>query len=115
MSESAILTTALVILGLPILSYAIIFFFGKRLPRQGDWVGVGLMAIAEFLSLRIFLHFWQVNDPAYRIEGSFTWVDLGRFQIDAGVLVDGMTAVMLMVVCTVSLSEKVSANSGEVR
>jgi len=36
------------------------------------------------------------------VEGSFTWIDLGGFHLNAGILVDGMTAVMLMVVTTVS-------------
>ena len=102
MSDTAILITALIILGLPILSYTICFFFGSKLPRRGDWLAVALLFIAEFLALRIFFHFWQLGDPAYRVEGKFTWLDLGSFQIQAGILVDGMTAVMLMVVCTIS-------------
>ena len=102
MSESAILYSALAVLALPLLSYVLTFFFGKRLPRQGDFIGVTFMGIAQLLSLRIFIHFWQVGDPAYRIESAFTWLDLGGFRIDAGILVDGMTAVMLMVVSIIS-------------
>ncbi|MBE0566649.1 MAG: NADH-quinone oxidoreductase subunit L, partial [Krumholzibacteria bacterium] len=102
MSDNAILYSALAILGLPLLSYVLTFFFGKRLPRRGDWIGVTLMGAAELLAIRIFLAFWRIGDPSYRVEGSFTWIDLGGFRVDAGVLVDGMTAVMLMVVCTIS-------------
>ncbi|MFH2051865.1 MAG: NADH-quinone oxidoreductase subunit L, partial [bacterium] len=102
MSDTTVLYSALAILGLPLASYALIFFFGKKLPRQGDFIGVGFMGIAELLALRIFIHFWQVGDPAYRVEAAFNWVDLGGFRIDAGILVDGMTSVMLMVVCTIS-------------
>jgi len=102
MSDNAILYSALAILGLPLLSYVLIFFFGKRLPRQGDFIGVGFMGIAELLAIRIFIAFWKIGDPSYRVEKAFTWLDLGGFKIDAGILVDGMTAVMLMVVCTIS-------------
>jgi NADH-quinone oxidoreductase subunit L len=102
MSDNAILYSALAILGLPLLSYVLIFFFGKKLPRKGDFIGVGFMGIAELLAIRIFITFWKIGDPSYRVEKAFTWLDLGGFKIDAGVLVDGMTAVMLMVVCTVS-------------
>ena len=102
MSDNAILYSALAILGLPLLSYVLIFFFGKKLPRQGDFIGVGLMGIAQLLAIRIFIAFWKIGDPSYRVEQSFTWLDLGGFRIDAGILVDGMTAVMLMVVCIVS-------------
>ena len=102
MSDNAILYSALAILALPILSYALIFFFGKKLPRQGDWIGVGFMGIAELLAIRIFIAFWKIGDPTHRVEGAFTWIDLGGFRLDAGILVDGITAVMLMVVCTIS-------------
>ena len=84
MSENAILYSALAILGLPLLSYVLIFFFGKKLPRQGDWIGVGLMGLAELLAIRIFIAFWKIGDPAHRVEGAFTWIDLGGFKIDAG-------------------------------
>ena len=57
MSDNAILYSALAILGLPLLSYALTFFFGKKLPRKGDWVGVGLMGIAEALAIRDLLKF----------------------------------------------------------
>ncbi len=102
MSDNAILYTALAILGLPLLSYVLTFFLGKKLPRQGDWIGVTLMGVAELLAIRIFLAFWKIGDPSHRVEGAFTWIDLGGFKVDAGILVDGMTSVMLMVVCTVS-------------
>jgi NADH-quinone oxidoreductase subunit L len=102
MSDTAVLITALIILGLPILSYTICFFFGPKLPRRGDWLAVGLLGITEILALRIFFHFWVLGDPSHRIQGSINWLDLGTFKIEAGILVDGMTAVMLMVVCTIS-------------
>ncbi len=102
MSENAIIYSALAILGLPLLSYAILFFFGKKLPRKGDWVGVSLLGISWVLALRIFAHFWKTNDPGLQVEANLRWIDLGKFTADAGILVDGMTAVMLVVVTTVS-------------
>jgi NADH-quinone oxidoreductase subunit L len=102
MTEQGVLYHALAILLLPLLSYAILFFFGKKLPRKGDWVGVSLLATSWVLAVRIFLHFWQTGDPGYRVEGMVRWLDLGKFTADAGILVDGMTAVMLVVVTTVS-------------
>ncbi|NTV03426.1 NADH-quinone oxidoreductase subunit L, partial [bacterium] len=102
MSEHAILLTALAILLLPLLSYAVLFFLGKKLPRQGDWLGTGLLGVAWLLSLRIFARFWAAGDPGLRVEGGVRWLDLGRFTADAGILVDGMTAIMLVVVTTVS-------------
>ncbi len=97
-----IISTALIILAMPILSYLVTFFFGEKLPRRGDFVGVGLMAVAWILALRIFARFWVLDDPATKIQQGWTWLEIGRFHIDAGILVDGMTAVMLVVVTTVS-------------
>jgi len=97
-----IIQQSLVILFLPLLSYVLTFFFGERLPRRGDFIGVGLMGAALVLSVRIFLHFWQVNDPSFQIEANWNWFTISQFKADVGVLVDGMTAVMLVVVCLVS-------------
>lgn len=102
MSESAILYSALAILGLPLLSYVLTFFFGKQLPRKGDFIGVTLMGISWILAIRIFIAFWKIGDPTYKVEKAFTWLDVGGFSLDAGILVDGMTSVMLMVVTTIS-------------
>ncbi len=102
MSEHAILWTALSILLLPMLSYVIIFFFGKMLPRKGDWVGVTLLGATLVQAVRIFVHFWQMGDSQLRYEGGFRWLDLGQFTADAGILVDGMTSIMLVVVALVS-------------
>ncbi|MFO7652680.1 MAG: NADH-quinone oxidoreductase subunit L [Candidatus Krumholzibacteriia bacterium] len=102
MSDSAILTAALAILALPLLSYVLTFFFGNKLPRRGDFIGVTLLGICEVLAIAIFVQFWRLADPTYRVEANFRWIDLGGFHLDAGILVDGMTAVMLMVVCTIS-------------
>ncbi len=102
MSDTGILYSALAILILPLTSYVLTFFFGKKLPRKGDFIGVTFMGVSWILALRIFLTFWKIADPAHRAEFSFTWIDLGGFSLDAGILVDGMTSVMLMVVTTVS-------------
>jgi NADH-quinone oxidoreductase subunit L len=102
MSENAILWSALSILLLPLLSYVIIFFFGKMLPRKGDWVGVTLLGATLVQAVRIFVHFWQMGDSHLRYEGGIRWLDLGTFTADAGILVDGMTSIMLVVVSLVS-------------
>ena len=102
MSESAILYSALTILGLPLLSYVLTFFFGKKLPRQGDFIGVTFMGISWILAIGIFITFWRIGDPSYRVERTISWLDAGVFHLDTGILVDGMTSVMLMVVTTIS-------------
>ncbi len=80
LSENAILWSALSILLMPLLSYVIIFFFGRKLPRQGDWVGVGLLGLTLVQALRIFVTFWRIGDPQFRVEGVVKWIDVGSFQ-----------------------------------
>lgn len=98
-----VLSSALLLLGLPLASYLILFTLGEKLPRRGDWLAIAALAGSWVLSLRIFVHFWVANDPAYRIEQSWSWLQIGSVSIDFGILVDGMTAIMLVVVTTVSL------------
>ena len=97
-----IISLALVTLLLPLLSYVLLFFFGEKLPRRGDWLAIGLLGGSWGLAWRIFAHFWVVNDPAQQIQQNWNWFTIGEFSIDFGILVDGLTAVMLVVVTTVS-------------
>ena len=41
MIENPMITFPLLILFLPLVSFIVLIFFGKKLPRQGDWVAVG--------------------------------------------------------------------------
>jgi NADH-quinone oxidoreductase subunit L len=97
-----VITQSLFILGLPLLSYVLTFFFGEKLPRRGDFIGIGLVGISLALSIKIFVQFWGVGDPAFQIQHTWTWFTIDRFHVDAGVLVDGMTAIMLVVVTLIS-------------
>ena len=47
-----IITMALIILGLPLIAYGLTFFFGEKLPRRGDFIGIIALAITWLLSLR---------------------------------------------------------------
>lgn len=96
------ISTALAILLLPLASYVLLFFLGERLPHRGDWLAIGILGVTWLLALRIFAHFWAIGDPSHAIEQSWNWFTIGRFQVDFGILLDGMTAVMLVVVTTVS-------------
>ncbi|GIS47532.1 MAG: hypothetical protein Ct9H90mP20_2020 [Candidatus Neomarinimicrobiota bacterium] len=54
MTGSYITNACLLILFLPLIAFIINIFFGKRLPRQGDWVSVGAILITllfPYLSL----------------------------------------------------------------
>ncbi len=92
----------LLILFLPLIAFIINIFFGKRLPRQGDWVSVGAILITLLLALSLFIGMLSNWDYKFSHEVYFSWIDLGAFKIDLGFWVDNITIVMLLVVSLIS-------------
>ena len=106
----SLIQLSIVVLLLPLLSFVILIFFNRRLPRRGDFVGVGILGTAFAISAYIF---WTVSvqtfDPAFRGAWDFTWIDLGKvpgigpLQIRMGIVIDNLTAIMLAMVTLISL------------
>ena len=96
------ITLPLLILFLPLVSFIILIFFGKKLPRQGDWVAVGSIVITFFLAVYLFIQMILEYDPGFSHGASFSWIDLDAFKIDLGILVDNLTIIMLLIVTLVS-------------
>ena len=94
--------SCLLILFLPLIAFIINIFFGKRLPRQGDWVSVGAILITLLLALSLFIGMLSNWDYKFSHEVYFSWIDLGAFKIDLGFWVDNITIVMLLVVSLIS-------------
>ncbi len=107
MSEHTILLLSTVILLLPLFGFLVLAFFGKRLPRQGDWFETGLLFIGLILSLFVVYSKFSLY-PHETLQASFQWVDfknvpgIGSLQIDLGIMVDNLGVVMLVVVTLVS-------------
>ena len=51
--DNIFINYSLFILFLPLAAFVIQIFFGKRLPRQGDWVSVGAIIITLILSMLV--------------------------------------------------------------
>ncbi|MFH0989111.1 MAG: NADH-quinone oxidoreductase subunit L [bacterium] len=107
MSHETILSLAVAVLLLPLLGFAILIFFDKRLPRRGDWLETGILFLALLLSI-IILAVKLLSYHDQTIEGSFTWVSFGivpgfgPLTITLGIMVDNLVAIMLVVVNLVS-------------
>jgi NADH-quinone oxidoreductase subunit L len=85
---------------LPLLSAAVILFFGKRTPG-GGWIwGVATVGTGLVLSLGILWHFVTGGGPH---AAAIDWFTIGTLRVELGQYVDGLTAVMLVVVTAVSL------------
>jgi len=50
----SLIQISIAVLLLPLLSFVILIFFNKRLPRRGDFVGVGILGATFALSFYIF-------------------------------------------------------------
>jgi NADH-quinone oxidoreductase subunit L len=93
---------SVLILFLPLLAFIIQIFVGKRLPRQGDWVSISAIVSTLILSIIMFVKMLIEYNPDFHHESSFTWLDMGDFNIKLGFLVDNITIVMLLVVSLIS-------------
>jgi NADH-quinone oxidoreductase subunit L len=92
---------AWVIVLLPLLSAVLTLFLGKRTPGKGTVYGIGAVGISFLLSLGVLWQFIQHGGATY--EASIDWFQIGPLHMELGQLVDGLTAVMFVVVTAVSL------------
>jgi NADH-quinone oxidoreductase subunit L len=88
---------------LPYVSFFLIVFVGKRMPAKGAEIGIAAVAASLVVSVLVF--FPTIADSTVAFERSVTWFRFGsgaRF-VELGMHIDGLAAVMFLVVCTVSL------------
>ncbi len=91
---------AWIIAVLPFVSAVLTLFFGKRTPGKGPVYGITAIGVGLVLSLLIL---WDFIQDGQVVESSIEWFRVGPLRVELGQYVDGLTAVMLVVVTTVSL------------
>ncbi|MBI3818626.1 MAG: NADH-quinone oxidoreductase subunit L [Planctomycetes bacterium] len=94
---------------LPLAGYIIQLFFGRKLPRQGDWMLISLMFAGFGIAIYEFAKCLGAWSPEFKIESrtmGLSWNFLGSSpgspSLVAGVLYDNLSAAMLVVVTLVS-------------
>lgn len=106
MNEALILNTSIVVLFLPLLGFALLIFSGKKLPKA-HIVETTILFAALILSIAIAfskLAYYQTQD----LIAEFSWISmqgvpvLGSFNIELGIKIDNLTAIMLFVVNLIS-------------
>ncbi|MEC9487573.1 MAG: NADH-quinone oxidoreductase subunit L [Prosthecochloris sp.] len=105
----SLIQLSIIVLLLPLLSFVLLIFFNRRLPRGGDFLGIGFLGATFAISVYIF---WEVvvtaYDPSFRIAWDFTWIDFGDvpgfgpLEIRMGIMIDNLTAIMLAMVSLIS-------------
>ena len=91
---------AWIVVVLPLISAALILFFGKRTPGKGAVYGIVAVGAAFLFSLGVLWHFVEGGGP---FEASIDWFTIGPLHLELGILVDGLTGIMLVVVTSISL------------
>ncbi|MCJ7458019.1 MAG: NADH-quinone oxidoreductase subunit L [candidate division Zixibacteria bacterium] len=84
----------------PLLSFVFIIFFTIHNKKLSSLVSIGAVAISFVLSCIVLVTVLQ--NPVIS-EFKINWLDLPGFIVEAGMLIDPLTAVMLMVVTVVSM------------
>jgi NADH-quinone oxidoreductase subunit L len=98
---------SIVVLLLPLAGFVLMMFFGKKLPRGGDWletmfVTIGLLLSLIILSQKLGAHHEETLDL------SFPWIDfhntpmIGPLKIVLGFAIDNLAAIMMAVVMLIS-------------
>jgi NADH-quinone oxidoreductase subunit L len=105
-AEAGVATGAIqyawVIALLPFIAAPLILFFGKRTPGQGAVFGVAALGAGFVMALAVLFHF-VTGGGTYAPDG-IEWFEIGPLHLEVGQYVDGLTAVMLVVVTAVSLA-----------
>ncbi|WP_420264476.1 NADH-quinone oxidoreductase subunit L [Candidatus Magnetominusculus dajiuhuensis] len=85
---------------LPLLAFVLNIVLGKALiKRRAHLVATAAVAVSLFLSVRAFI---EASSGTVINQDLYTWIVSGTFKVSAGFLIDQLTAIMLIVVTSVS-------------
>ncbi len=106
MNESLIANLSIIILFLPLLGFVTLIFLGKWIKKLHlfEVFILGLALILSIVVLYAKLSFYNVQD----IVAAFTWISMGNapaignINIELGIKIDNITAIMLVVVNLIS-------------
>jgi len=100
-AASGVIRFSWIIVLLPVVSAFLTLFFGKRTPGKGPVYGIVAVGVGFVMSLMVLWNFVQ-GGGTYASQVS--WFQVGSFHVQAGQFIDGLAAIMLVVVTAVSLS-----------
>ena len=88
---------------LPLLSFIILIFFGKRIKQHSSTLGLSLIGLMFLNSIALIFNAKPYNlitktYEKWSLYSSFEWFSTGKFSISLGYYVDNITAIMLLVV-----------------
>jgi NADH-quinone oxidoreductase subunit L len=107
MSPDTLITLALANLTLPLLGFTLMIFFGKRLPRQGDWLETSIITLV-LASAIVVLGQKILNYHEDTLRLAFTWADfknvpgIGPLKLVLGFELSNLSTIMMAVVALIS-------------
>ena len=87
MVDNSNLTLALLNLFLPLLSFTILIFFGKKFGDKAHLVSLGLIGGTLAIAVRFFSNVFH-HGPEPILETSIQWFTTGKFSVDLGFLIN---------------------------
>jgi len=87
---------------LPILSFIILIFFGKRFKQHSSTIALSLMGLMFLNALVLFANsIFYNSENHYFLSSSFEWFSTGALNVNLGYYVDSITVIMLVVVALI--------------
>ena len=105
MVKEILLPLLILIPVLPLLAFVLNIFFGKKLGGKAAYISIAAVSVSFLISVCLFAGMLLSGEQA--VEFKFNWLNFGFLGIQLGLMLDGLTAVMLVVVTTVSLLVKI--------
>ncbi len=84
---------------LPLASFVVTLLFGKKMGVRSHWIPIGTVLVSFLCALKAFA---EVRAGHIINADLYTWISSGSLRVSVGFLVDQLTAVMLIVVTSVS-------------
>jgi NADH-quinone oxidoreductase subunit L len=97
-----LLSLSVAILVLPLISFLIIIFNQKRLGKAAGYIGLGFIASTFVMSIIVAYNRLFVYGDMPMLQWKFEWFSLGSSNVQIGLGIDNLTAVMLIVVTLIS-------------
>ncbi|HQV56374.1 MAG TPA: NADH-quinone oxidoreductase subunit L [Ilumatobacteraceae bacterium] len=87
---------------IPAIGFAIILFFGKKLPFKGAEVGIASMVASLVLSAGAVYQWIDLGHDAHPVIKTWTWWQSGGMQFTLGQHIDGLALMALILVSFIS-------------
>ncbi len=96
-AAEGLLSATWLVIALPLLGAAVLLLGGRRTDRWGHLLGTATVVVAFLLALACTVQLAGLGEPSVDAD-LFTFVSTGSLQIDAGLLVDPLSATFMLLI-----------------